>query len=427
MKTQISSILSLVLAIFYSSLLFSQSPYHPNKYNDPFTINDYLIYEDHSKPTTDFIRLDSLITTKVQYTSGKILFQYNNNNKISEYLSSGSYGSGYDTSYKFIRYYDSQNNLTTELGLDWNNTKWDSSSRNIYSYKTGMLSQSVFQVYNNSWENLSRYNYIYDQEQNLSTVLIESWVNNNWQNKYLITYYYSLQNKKDSIIFQMWENNDWQNTNKTIYYYSENQIDLDSIVAKSWNGLSWINFLKREILNDANHNQIEEIEKKWVFGQWLNSIRRFFTYNEFNLVESVRCELWQNNRWLTGDGDIIFKYTDRFTIGFLLTNQISAYYSNIVGIDENENTGIADYSLSQNYPNPFNPSTQIEYQIPEANFVEIKVYDLLGKETAALVNEYKSKGIYQVQFNTNDLPSGVYIYRMKAGNFSESRKMILMR
>ncbi|MHA2101430.1 MAG: T9SS type A sorting domain-containing protein, partial [Candidatus Kariarchaeaceae archaeon] len=85
------------------------------------------------------------------------------------------------------------------------------------------------------------------------------------------------------------------------------------------------------------------------------------------------------------------------------------------------------YSLSQNYPNPFNPSTIIKYQIPQLSFVTIKVYDVLGSEIITLVNEEKPLGSYEVEFNAANLPSGIYFYRLQAGNFVETKKMVLMK
>lgn len=86
------------------------------------------------------------------------------------------------------------------------------------------------------------------------------------------------------------------------------------------------------------------------------------------------------------------------------------------------------YALEQNYPNPFNPSTVINYELKTAGFVTLKVYDILGREVAALVNGYQNAGTHKVNFNASSLSSGVYIYRIQAGeNFSESKKMILMR
>ena len=81
----------------------------------------------------------------------------------------------------------------------------------------------------------------------------------------------------------------------------------------------------------------------------------------------------------------------------------------------------------QNYPNPFNPITTIDYSIPKESFVTIKVYDMLGREVATLINEEKNAGEYSVKFNGSILASGVYLYRMKAGNFIQTKKMILMK
>lgn len=85
------------------------------------------------------------------------------------------------------------------------------------------------------------------------------------------------------------------------------------------------------------------------------------------------------------------------------------------------------FSLSQNFPNPFNPTTNIFYSIKTTSFVSIKVFDLLGKEITTLVNENKPTGNYVVNFNAVDLPSGVYIYKLQAGDFISSKKMILIK
>jgi len=90
------------------------------------------------------------------------------------------------------------------------------------------------------------------------------------------------------------------------------------------------------------------------------------------------------------------------------------------------------FSLSQNYPNPFNPSTKIKYSIPNAgneNFhsVQLKVYDILGREVATLVNKKQGAGNYEVQFNASSLTSGIYFYKLQSGNFVESKKMVLLQ
>ncbi len=85
------------------------------------------------------------------------------------------------------------------------------------------------------------------------------------------------------------------------------------------------------------------------------------------------------------------------------------------------------YELKSNYPNPFNPTTQISYQIPENSFVNLIVYNALGQEVAQLVNQHQSSGQYSVKFNAANLPSGVYIYKLQTNNFSDVKKMLIMK
>src|SRR4030095_12076862 len=85
------------------------------------------------------------------------------------------------------------------------------------------------------------------------------------------------------------------------------------------------------------------------------------------------------------------------------------------------------YSLSQNYPNPFNPVTNIKYTIPKTGIVKLKVFDVLGKEVRTLVNELKSPGVYNVDFDASNLASGIYFYRIEAGDFTAVKKMMLVK
>jgi hypothetical protein len=100
----------------------------------------------------------------------------------------------------------------------------------------------------------------------------------------------------------------------------------------------------------------------------------------------------------------------------------------ILDVDNNKKQFLTErFSLSQNYPNPFNPSTRINYTVPYNSFVKIKVYDILGNEIATLVNEEKSAGSYEVEFNALNLSSGVYFFQLNAGDFVATKKLILMK
>lgn len=98
----------------------------------------------------------------------------------------------------------------------------------------------------------------------------------------------------------------------------------------------------------------------------------------------------------------------------------------ITGVSGNSSNPTS-FMLYNNYPNPFNPTTIIKYSIPEASFTSLIIYNELGKEVSTLINETKSAGTYEVEFNASNLSSGVYYYKLQAGSFTETKKMILAK
>jgi len=110
----------------------------------------------------------------------------------------------------------------------------------------------------------------------------------------------------------------------------------------------------------------------------------------------------------------------------VIAKSMNYFEPGIVSVD-NELNLVNEFNLFQNYPNPFNPSTVISYQLPVASNVTLKVYDVLGREIATLVNEEKPAGSYEVDFNANGLSSGVYFYTLRLNDKSYSKSMILMK
>ena len=99
-----------------------------------------------------------------------------------------------------------------------------------------------------------------------------------------------------------------------------------------------------------------------------------------------------------------------------------------VNVETEDDLGIPkEFSLSQNYPNPFNPSTKISFSIPTQEFISLKVFDVLGRQVEVLLNEIKEPGYYEISFNAGRLPSGTYMYEIRAGSFVETKKMILLK
>jgi photosystem II stability/assembly factor-like uncharacterized protein len=116
--------------------------------------------------------------------------------------------------------------------------------------------------------------------------------------------------------------------------------------------------------------------------------------------------------WVVGDSGIIL-HTTNGGVAFVEEDQIDGFPT--------------EYNLTQNYPNPFNPSTKIKYSIPQTSQVQVKVFDVLGNEIETLVNEEKSVGSYELTWNAEQLPSGIYFYLIQAGSFIDTKKMILIK
>jgi len=117
--------------------------------------------------------------------------------------------------------------------------------------------------------------------------------------------------------------------------------------------------------------------------------------------------------YVTGDNNTLLKTTDGGGAP--------------IGITPISNEVPVDFRLEQNYPNPFNPTTNINFSIPKAGFTSIKIYDITGRLVQTLFEEQLAPGSYKAEWNASQMPSGIYIYRIESGSFTQSRKMILIK
>jgi hypothetical protein len=108
-------------------------------------------------------------------------------------------------------------------------------------------------------------------------------------------------------------------------------------------------------------------------------------------------------------------------VKFYFGNQAST------GVKANSTEIVTKFVLSQNYPNPFNPSTTISFAIPSKAYVTLKVFDIMGREVATIVSEELSAGNYSRQWNAANMSSGIYFYRLQAGSYTETKKLVLLR
>ena len=156
------------------------------------------------------------------------------------------------------------------------------------------------------------------------------------------------------------------------------------------------------------------------------------TYNSSNLYQYNSIS-YQVNTAGIGNRTIRLKlvlnnnFDAAYSLSKIYSNESVLAKANHKQIEFDGGGVVKEYALVQNFPNPFNPSTTIRYQIPQDGIVTLKIYDVLGSEVATLVNEEKVAGKYEVNFNASSLASGVYLYKIQAGSFNSSKKMLLIK
>jgi len=193
-----------------------------------------------------------------------------------------------------------------------------------------------------------------------------------------------------------------------------------------------LNPIPVELISFTVSTNNNNVELNWSTASEVNN-------RGFNIERKKVNEVFKSIAFIDGNGTTaetqVYSYEDKN-----LSDGI--YYYRLKQIDLNGEFEYSDdimvsvsnpisFDLAQNYPNPFNPSTKISFIIAETEFTSLKVYDVLGNEVAILINEEKPAGQYDVEFSAivggNDLTSGFYIYQLKSGNFSETKKMLLLK
>ena len=208
---------------------------------------------------------------------------------------------------------------------------------------------------------------------------------------------------------------------------------LKNWVLERWN---WFNNFYSEDYSNAEWKDANEVVVKINVSETKTILASEFYSSSAN-IDSLSLEGNNSALTTTAKGNNEFEissstdgnYKIRF-VGWRNNNrvEISPAYSVNVGVtsvdDEVLNT---NFALEQNYPNPFNPTTRIKYQVASIGRVSLKVYDILGREVITLLNKPMQPGNYEVGFNGSDLPSGVYFYKLTSGQYSQSRKMLLLK
>ena len=193
------------------------------------------------------------------------------------------------------------------------------------------------------------------------------------------------------------------------------------------------NYIPVELISLSGMVLENTIKLEWVTASETNN--RGFEIERLQNSKIERLQNWENIGFVNGKGTTTktqnYFYEDKNLSAGKYTYRLkqidfdgSYKYSKVVEV---EIAAPQKFELVQNYPNPFNPSTTIKYSLPKTEKVVLKVYDILGNEITTLVSEERSSGNYEVKFDKNNLASGVYLYRIQAGEFTATKKFILMK
>jgi uncharacterized Zn ribbon protein len=324
--------------------------------------------------------------------------------------------------------YDASGNQLTSLSEWWQNGQWTNSYRDTYTYDaSGNQLTSLYEWWQNGqWTNSDRSTYTYDASGNQLTELYEVWANGQWTNSYRSTNTYDAGRNQLTELAEQWQNGQWTNSDRSTNTYDAGGNQLTEL-AEQWQNGQWTNSDRSTNTYDASGNQLTSLYEWWQNGQWTNSYCYTYTYDANGNLVSFSNERWQVSAWVPSDGsmDVLYGHKDYVYIGYDV--RITYKLTDVTGISASKPDVPTGFSLSQNYPNPFNPSTSISFNLPSRSFVSLKIFDLLGREVATMVSEEMLAGSYSKQWNAANLSSGIYFYRLQAGSFIETKKLVLLR
>lgn len=325
------------------------------------------------------------------------------------------------------RTYDIHGAMLSNTGWYMIGDQWTNNDRTTYMNDTSgnMLSSLLEWWIGGVWVNQNLFTYTYDGDGRVLTRMMQQW-NGQWENATLSTYTYDADGNLQSYLFQISAGGQWTNSTLNTYTYDDNGQMLTDWY-KGWTNESWMNGTLSTYTYDPSSNMVSALIQEWLNGLWTNYRQSIFTYDAHRNELSGNNTIWSGSSWVPADYDFSLAISGssyHFT-GYRIS--VSYIPINISGVSEDNNSIVEGYSLFQNYPNPFNPSTTITFTLSERSFVTLKIYDALGRVVSKVISEEMLPGRYARQWNAEGVASGTYFYRLDAGSYSETKKLILLK
>ena len=348
---------------------------------------------------------------------------------------------------QWLKSYDSNGYLTESEFYIFRNDEWLLRGNVSFTNNdNGLPNSKVRQVYREeSFYNRSLNEYIYNDSGDLTENTRYKWQDDSWNNRSQKELQYEGGLCVNSTYYR-WEDTTWTNRYLNETSYNDNG-ERDVKVGYKWTDSGWNEWRKTEYSFDDNSNLSQKVFSKWTDSGWITKARITVNRDDYlNPIEVLLEKVDSTNAWnyvslrentFFDGGMIMESVSSRWhDDGWRLRKRNEYTYINGPGrssLNIIEPISLPDQiTLAQNYPNPFNPITTISYEIPKAEFVVVGVFDMRGNKITTLVNELQNPGVKSYNWNgTNDygnsVAAGVYIYTIQAGNYRQSKKMILLK
>ena len=371
--------------------------------------------------------IDSVVSIQANGAKSKYIYIYDSNGNMTSELGEDLDGSQWlNNKYRITYTYDSNGNNTSFLYEKWDKSQWVNVYRTTSTYDSNGNNTSFLYEYwdGSQWLSGQRHTYTYDSNGNNTSFLFDNWDGSQWVNVSRTTSTYDSNGNMTLKLWERWDESQWVSAQRYTYTYDSNG-NMTLELMEDWDGSQWVGDWRTTYTYDSNGNMTYFSSENWDGSQWVGDWRYTYAYDSNGNMTYFSSENWDGSQWIISNGNCSFY--DSFGRGYSFTSaEINVFYSPITDVIES-NEVINKFSLSQNYPNPFNPSTALKYEIPKESYITLKVYDILGREVVTLVNQQQKTGYYEVDWNAVNNSSGIYFYKIQAGEFVATKKMILMK
>ena len=410
-------------------LIYSDEDWDGNNWHPLYRIN--YTYDERGN---EILHLGEAWTGLNWIESSRTKYSYDSNNNLTmdQYEVFNNNSNKWEQIALHEYEYDSENNLIHRSDTSWKDGVINYMGDFTFKYDdNGNKIEDVGIFFNGtSWSGY-RETLAWDNNGSITTLQSEQWDGNNWVLNYKDTFINDENGKRILQFQEDWDGTKWINSTKDSLAY-DNSGNLLIRVYYIWQDQDWLKNSRYIFEYNSSGNETLRLKEQWDGENWINNYRYITKYDENGNVVLLQSEKWDGELFIFRNDYLGFRDGSNNLHSFYAA-KLEIYYSTLTNI-KTENSLPEKIILYQNYPNPYNPTTTIKYSIPASQnpskggtLVQLRIYDILGRDIAVLVNKEQKPGYYEVKWEASDQPSGIYFYRLTAGMYVETKKMVLLR